>query len=123
MNVMNEILKTVQSKINFMLYKVSITVKMLKKFQDQFNLKVRLDVSETVHPLLLAFSVQSNWQKLTKTIDQDNREQVLVINGIKVFSMMWVLYGHISALWLMVGLFVNESDKVKVSKRTLPFLM
>ncbi|VEN61628.1 unnamed protein product [Callosobruchus maculatus] len=45
------------------------------------------------HPLLNAYSVLTNTQKVLQT-SEGNREQIEVFHGMKTISMMWVIAGH-----------------------------
>ncbi|XP_065155198.1 O-acyltransferase like protein-like [Atheta coriaria] len=61
-----------------------------------YDVYLRYFEKKTIHPILLAFSVVTNGEKLfASTEPGTNTGQLECISGIRSISMMWVLIGHV----------------------------
>ncbi|XP_065173913.1 nose resistant to fluoxetine protein 6-like [Atheta coriaria] len=69
-----------------------------------YDVFLRYFEKKTVHPLLLAFSVVTNGEKLFATKEPGTAgDQLECLSGIRSFSMMWVVLGHIFSNTSTIG--------------------
>lgn len=62
----------------------------------------------------IAFSVYSNGQKLFRCKKSSSSEVMECLNGIRVLSIVWVIFGHTHMIFIL-GPLINPSYMIQVS--------
>lgn len=64
-----------------------------------------LVISEEKIPILIAFSMYTNGQKLFATKRSRSDHTMDCLNGIRVFSALWVIYAHAHIMTMLAPTF------------------
>lgn len=79
----------------------------------QLSLRLQFSLfAEAAHPILKAFSLVTNGQKLLQV--SKAQQQIHCFNGLKVISLFWVIVGHRYSVTQAKGI-INYDDTYSVS--------